>query len=90
LLQIVLIFGLWGRPQKTSAQNREKLTPSPCLHWFKPFPLPYFVCADAAIIFEKSEVLAPKMRTSASEESPLSEKWPHWTNPFPPPWLRTS
>jgi len=74
---------LKGRPQTTSAQNREKLTP-PLVRKISalvqpPSPL---VCADT-INFEKPEVFCTKKCGRPHLTNPLFP-CPHWTNPLSP------
>jgi len=74
-----------GRPWKTSAQNREKLTPFPLVRKMSVQAQPPLSVRTRNRCF-----LCQKVRTSVSEElpSPLSANCPLWTNPLPP-WLRT-
>jgi len=82
---------LRGRPKKTSAQNREKLTPPPLFaklpHWFKP-PLSvrtHHKYRKINSFFASKSADVCIWRIPAS---PFSAKYPYWTTT--PLWLQTS
>jgi len=66
-----------------STQNRENLTPlvSKLSELTQPKTQPLSVRTHQKL--KKVSFLDLNVRTSASQEPPLSEKCPYWTNPLP-------
>jgi len=62
----------------------EKLTSSPYVRKMSALAQPSLIRVNKSKKFEKSEVFNTKKCERPHLSSPLSEKFPHWINPFSP------
>jgi len=80
------IYDIRGRPQRTSAQNHEKLTPSPLVRTGST-PFPPCPCGHT-INFEKFDIFCTKKCGRSHSKNPLSP-WPQNVRTGQPTWLRS-